>query len=120
MTWNLLQYFMDEMISATLYQYGAGSTDANGDWVPGSESSEPIDVIAPQPVKPDEIEMMEPGERISDYVKIWVEDTVTLTTRNDTADADELVIDGNRYRVHAIPHWEFAGGYVAAILRRLQ
>ena len=120
MSWNLLSYFMDEMVDATLYQYGAGSRDAEGKWTPGTETSSSIEVIAPQPVKADEIEQLPPGERISDYVKIWVYDTVTLSTRVDTADADEIEVNSQRYKVHQINHWESAGGFMAAILRREQ
>lgn len=120
MSWNLLKYFKSEMTDGVLYQYSAGSRDAEGRWVPGGESSTAIELVAPQPVRADEIQQLEPGERITDYVKTWVYDTIPLSTRVGTSDADEVEVNSQRYKVHQINHWEAAGGFVAAILRREQ
>ena len=115
----MLSYFTAQMVDATLYKYSAGSYDVDGVWVPGVESNSDIRVIAPQPLKADERVPVAEGESISDFVRIWVSTSLSVTTRRESEDPDQLLIGTNRYLAHQLDHWDEQGGFRSVVLRRM-
>jgi hypothetical protein len=72
----MMPFFGSEMASATWTTRSADAYNAAGELVPGTDTDIPIKIIAPQPVKADELQMLEDGERISDHVKTWTDAAV--------------------------------------------
>ena len=113
----MLGYFLNETVQATLYRASAG-LNVKGVWTPGSYTPESISIIAPQPVKADELTMLDDGEHVSDYLKTWTADT-TVATREGTTDADEIEWKGSRYKVMQVDDRATLGNYVRVIMRKV-
>lgn len=93
----MMPFLTSEMVTATLATSADGAYDSAGKWIPGVKSNAPIMVTYTQPVKMNEMQMLEDGERISDYVKVWTGSAVD--TREGAANADEIITQGHTYKV---------------------
>jgi len=93
----MMPFFASEMTTATLTQFAVGTYDTAGIWIPGTETDTPITVTYTQPVKMDELQILEDGERISDYVKIYTDQVIQ--GRVGAADSDQITILGQMYKV---------------------
>lgn len=114
---NLIQFFGEHVIVGTLHRRAAGSIDSEGDWTQGAETTSDINVVIPQPVTADEIELENDGESIRDYKQTWTETEVR--TRTDTVDADHITAEGIEYKVHQCNDWRTEGGFINVVLRRV-
>lgn len=115
----MLRFFKRMAIDATLYQYADGSRDSEGRWVPGTETGSPVRVIPPQPIEADERIPMEDGESIRDFVRLWCDASVAITTRDQKQDADQIEIGTTRYLACQVDHWETQGRFKPIVLKRL-
>jgi len=105
----MLEYFAGEMVDATLVKGVVGSR-VKGRWVPGTPGAGvPIKMIAPQPVNARELQLLEDGEHVRNYLKTWTE--AEVKTREQSVEADRLVIFGRTYRVMQVENREPLGKY---------
>ena len=103
----MLSAFAGEMITATLIQYTAGAY-VKGVWVPGTPSTSSISIIAPQPVTPEEKQMLPSGEIDKNHLRTWTEIGVSSW---GPADPDKLIIDGKTYKISMISDRSRLGNY---------
>ena len=83
-----------ESFQAVRYAKTGGARDADGVWIPGSETPSPHTITA-QPVSDREFVALSNGnERIQDTRKIYVNDGVDASIQ----EADEWEFDGQRWR----------------------
>lgn len=113
----MLGYFGTETVTATLHN-GAAGTNVKGVWTPGLDAGVTIRMIAPQPVKADELTNLPDGEHVSDYLVTWAE-TSTLGTREGLKDADRIDWDGDTYKVVQADNRQVLGGFMRVVMRRL-
>lgn len=106
--------FADFHISYNVERFVAGSKDGSGRWVAGSSSIIVITASPPQPIRMNELTLLEDGEQIADYVKIYSPDK--LNTRLGAIDADIIQYDGNRYKVVQVENRE---SHYKIIMKRL-
>ena len=111
----MLQHFLSEMITATLIRYPDGAY-VDGEWVSGTPVESSISIIAPQPVTPNDLQMLEDGEHVRDFLKTWT--ATEIRTREGNQDADELRINGKVYKVFQVSDRSTLGDYYRAIIRR--
>ena len=110
----MLEYFGDEMVDATLVKGVVGSR-VKGVWVPGAPGAGvPIKMIAPQPVNARELQLLEDGEHVRNFVKTWTE--ADVTTRDNTRDADFIVYAGREFKVMQVENREPLGKYKKVFL----
>lgn len=113
----MLDYFANEMVTATWYDGKAG-TNVKGVYTPGFEAGVPIRIIAPQPVKADELSQLADGEHVSDYLRTWAK-VADLGTREGLKSADEIEYNGDRYKVAQQDNRMTLGGFVRVLLKRV-
>ena len=112
----MMPFFASEMVPATLTTYAADTYSTAGELVPGTSTATTIRIIAPQPIKADELQMLEDGERISDYVRTY--SNADISTRVGTASADHLTVFGKNYKVVQVEDRPI-GEFRKIIMRRL-
>jgi hypothetical protein len=93
----MMQFFGSELTTATLTRSAGGAYNAAGIWESTVLATSSISVTYPQPVKMDELQLLEDGERISDYVKIYTADPIQ--GRVGAVDADRVAVLGETYKV---------------------
>lgn len=111
----MLNYFQTEMTDANLIRYSDGSY-VSGVWVPGAQTETPIRIIVPQPVKENEMNPLEDGEKISDYRKTWCEEV--LRTREEYEDADHIRYNNVEYKVMQQDDRSVLGNYYRVVMRK--
>lgn len=111
----LMPFFVGEFTTATRTTTTAGSY-VNGEWVPGTTTQTTINVTYPQPVRMDELNANEQGERITDFVKVYSDSLIS--TRLSAADADTVTVLGETYKVWAVDSRPI-GAYRKVVLRRV-
>ena len=114
---DLLAYFQAEMIAADWTAGDAGTYDASGAWVPAAGATVSIDIIAPQPVTANELQMLEDGEHVRDYLKTWTTDPVA--TRRGVKEADTLAFNGRTYKVMQVDNRDTLGEYQRLVIREI-
>jgi len=112
----MMPFFGSEMISATHTTRAADTYNAAGEVVPGAITAATVKIIAPQPVKADELEMLEGGERVSDYLKSYTHSTVQ--TRRGSIPADTITVYGEMYKVVQVENRPI-GEFRKFIMRRI-
>lgn len=117
---NMLQYFLDEMVSATLKTKGDGARNTEGVWVPGVETESTIKIIALQPVTGDDLKMLPEGEDTSEFMITYVESVYGLRTRSGASDADQITVGSDTYEVFSAGNWTTQGLFKSYIVRRFQ
>jgi hypothetical protein len=65
----------------------------------------------------EELQSLEDGEKVSDFVKTWSE--TRLRVRDSAKDADVVATGGETFQVRQVEDRTTSGGFVRAILRRL-
>lgn len=113
---DLLAYFGDEMIAATLSTGGDGSY-VNGKWVPGASSDAPALIVEPQPLSSEDLQNFEDAEHARDYLKSWT--ASLINTRRLEKDSDIVTIDTRSYKVVQVAPWAQTGGLYWFIMREI-
>jgi len=103
----MLGYFNDEKIDATLVTVAAG-TYTKGIYSPGAESTASIRVISPQPLSPNEKQMLPSGELERNYLKTWTDSEITGW---GAANPDKIRISGKTYKVMMIENRSILGNF---------
>lgn len=114
---NLLAYFPELMVPATLTQQSPG-TRVNGEWIPGVDVDTSIYVIDPQPLTSDALQVLPDGEIGQDYRETWT--TASITVTDEDSVADKITAKGITYKVFAVGDWVLPGGHRRVTLRRLK
>lgn len=112
----MLRYFKSEMVTASITRYPEGAYVA-GEWTPGAETTSSIEIIAPQPVKSNELDPLPEGEKVSNYRKTWSEDP--LFTRNGFEDSDRITLGGKTYQVYRVDDRATLGNFHRAVMREV-
>jgi len=113
---DMLSYFPDEMVTATLQSGQAGSY-VNGVWTPSFAAGVTISIIFPQPVSQEQLQQLPEGERAQNYVQTWT--TADINVRDNTTDSDRIVYDGKTYLVYQAEDRLFSGNFKHLILREI-
>ena len=113
----MLGYFGAEMVDA-VWRDGTAGSNVDGVWVPGSTTPVNIRIVAPQPMKADEMAKLPAGEHVSDYVVTWAE-TLALGTRDGLKDADTIEWDGKTYEVTQDSDRKVLGGFIRVVMKKV-
>lgn len=113
----MLKYFKKEMITAQLLQGDVGSY-VGGDWVPDFAASQDIKIIVPQPATANDLQQLEDGEHVRDFVRTWSKTRVF--TREDDREADRIVTDGDTYKVMQVNDRKELGKFYRVVMHRLE
>lgn len=113
----MLGYFGAEMVTAVWYD-GTAGTNVKGVWTPGTSAGQTIRIIAPQPVKANELENLPDGEHVADYVRTWTE-KLAVSTRGGLSDSDLIAWDGKTYKVAQVDDREVLGGFVRVLMKKV-
>lgn len=112
----MLEYF-DEFVSADLLRYADGSY-ADGIWTPGILADPvSINIIVPQPITSNELQMLTDGEHVKNFRKTYCTDL--LRTRNGDQDPDRIIYAGETYEVHQVDERNVLGNYYKVIMRKI-
>lgn len=106
----MMPFFGSEMVAAPWTTRTADTYSTAGELVPGTATPTTIRIIAPQPVKADELQMLEDGERISDYVKTY--------TSSAVQNRETLTVYGRVYKVVQVEDRPI-GEFRKIIMRRM-
>lgn len=109
----MLSFFASEMIDATLVTVAAGSY-SSGIYSPGAETTATIKVIAPQPLSPNEKQMLPSGELERNYLKTWTESAITGW---GTQDPDKIVVASKTYKIMEIGDRSTLGNFYRIVIR---
>lgn len=112
----MLRFFGRETITAQLIP-GATGAYVDGVWVPAFGAPGPIRIIAPQPITADDLQIIEDGEHVRDYLVSWSKTRVM--TREGGEDADRIVFDGDTYKVMQVNDRSILGRFYRFVMRRL-
>jgi len=115
---NLLSFFREYLTDATLYRAAVGAYDAQGKWVPGTSTGEPLKVLVPQPAPGEFLKLLADGEDHSKFVQTAIFAAVAIQTGREGSGPDEVEIDGERFEVHEIGRWGKYGGFDKVILKK--
>ena len=113
----MLSFFGSEMVTATWYD-GTAGTNVKGVWSPGLASGVTIRMVAPQPVKADEMVNLADGEHISNYLVTWAE-TLALGTREGLKSADRIEWNSKTFKVVQDSDRRVLGGFVRVVMREI-
>ena len=114
---DMLSYFEDEMIDASI-QSGQAGTYVDGEWVPSLAASAPIRIIAPQPVSGKDLEQLPQGEHTKNFRVSWTKETVK--TREYLQDGDRVDIDGATYKIFNTNDRRILGAYFKFFIREMR
>lgn len=115
----MLSYFAGEKISATLVRTSGGAY-SDGIWVPSYPASSSVQIIAPQPMRSDELQMLPEGERKYNHRVTWIETSVhiwPLVPGATSEKPDILLISGKFYKIMQIDDRSVLGNFYRVVLR---
>ena len=116
----MLRYFNAEKIDATLSRKDGGSY-VNGIWSPAATADTSVRLIAPQPIRSEDKEMLPDGEFAKNYRVTWIENALQMwggdPTDSGNPNPDILTILGREYHVWQIDERNVLGNYYRAIIR---
>jgi hypothetical protein len=115
----MLSYFASEKISDVLIRPGSGQYQ-DGEWVPDSPGTTNIEIIAPQPMRPDELQMLPQGERVYNHLVTWMTPEIRnwpVVPGSTSTNPDILRIDGSHYKVMEISNRSVLGNFYRVVLR---
>jgi hypothetical protein len=92
----ILQFFGNEIVDASLIA-GLDGSYVDGDWQYVYDVPADVRIIAPQPLTSNDLQLVEDGEHVRDYLVSWSETKVF--TREGNRNADLVVWDGSIYKV---------------------
>jgi hypothetical protein len=112
----MLEYF-DEFVSAKLISFSDGNY-VDGVWVNGvSNIPINIQIIVPQPVTENELQMLTDGETVKDFRKTYCKEL--LRTREDNKDSDIIEYNGVLYKIYQVDDRNVLGDYYKVIIRKI-
>ena len=79
--------------------------DNDGIWYPGDTSTFTIRASV-QPLRPDEIELLPDGRRMSEAFRIYTATPLRLAVEGSNENADKVEIYGNMYEVFSQETWQ--------------
>lgn len=79
-----------------------------GELVVSTSPPQSIAIVEPQPVRENDLRMLEPGERLSDFRVTWTAAAVDTT--------DRITYNGQEFRAHTV---EDRGEFRRVIMRRM-
>lgn len=115
MTVALLSYFPDEMVTAQLTKGNTGSY-VNGVWVPVFDAQGPVTIIRPQPLTANDLQLVEDGRHVRDYLVSWSETRVFTQERE--RDADKIDFNNDTYTVVQTDDRSLDGVFYRFVMRR--
>ena len=68
-----------------------------------------IEIVEPQPLKMNELAMLDPGERLYNWRKTW--------TQTEINPGDEIEVAGRKYRVHQMDDRSIDGNFYRVLMR---
>ena len=116
---SFLNDFTEFMVSADWVVRDSGSYNESGEWEPGIPITTPIRMIEPQPLREQDLNMLEDGERASDFRKTWIKTIWEIKTREDNRDADTIEYGRFVFKVHRVETREGFGKFQQVILRNV-
>lgn len=114
----MLEYFTDEMVSATWIPGGNGTYGASGLWVPATGTPSTIQIVRPQPVTSNDLQQLDDGEHTQDFLRTYT--TALVDTREGVADSDVITWLSEPYRVVQVDKRDLDGGFRRVIMRRVR
>ena len=113
----MLSYFTDLMVDAILDRADAFGTYTDGEFSKSTTTQTPIKIIAPQPVRENDLNMLADGEKASDYRVTWVFSDTELHTRDSKYEADQIIYDGAVYKVVQVNDRDPLGNFKRVVMR---
>lgn len=86
-------------------------TMIKGEVVRTSEATAAIEIVQPQPLKMDELAIIEQGERLRNWRKTW--------TQTAIVSGDEITHGGKTYLVHQVDDRAIDGGFYRVVMREI-
>ncbi len=97
---------------------GSVGTYVTGEWTPGvAIPLVVIQIVIPQPIRAEDLEILEDGERAQDFRVTWTE--TELRTREGARDADQITYNGVTYKVKQVSDRSALGNFYRAVMRKL-
>lgn len=101
--------------SYVVTRFGGGDY-VEGAYVAGETETLTIEASV-QPASGKELQRLPEGERTSDYLSVWTQ--TELFGRQESKSPDRILVDGYTYEVALVNDWLSEGGYVHAVVQRL-
>lgn len=95
------------LVSAKLAHESKAQTKGEITVTIGSQTA--IEIVEPQPVRMNELQMLEPGERLSNWRKTW--------TQSEIIPGDEIEHNGRKYRIHQVDDRSIDGNFYRVLMR---
>jgi len=102
--------------SATVKLADNGSY-AKGEWTPSYNAATEIHIVTPQPLKANELQMLDAGERKSNYLKTWFDEKVI--PREGLKDSAIVTYAGKDYLVYQVDDWNVQGNFYRIVMREI-
>lgn len=110
----MLEYF--DKIDAQIKTANDG-TRVKGKWQNDYNGPVNIKIIAPQPLKANELEMLPEGERTANWLKTWIAQAVY--PRQELKDSSIIVYAGKQFLVYQTNDWFTDGSYYRVVMREI-
>lgn len=107
------------LVDCILYRRLPGDY-ADLEWQPGIEDEGTPFRASPQPLSLDELKLLPEGERKLDLYNLYTYHDIYTGSQYNKTTADEVEIDGVRYKVMAAPKWIKLTGHYSCRVARLQ
>lgn len=115
----MLTFFDSEMVDAILDRTDAIGSYSNGEYQKPATTQTPIRIIAPQPIRENDLNMLEDGEKASDYRVTWVFSDLEIRTRDDKYGADQIIYGGTIYKVMQVDNRDPLGNFRRVVMRAI-
>ena len=113
----MLSYFPELKVSAKLSRANTTGDYSDGEYTPSTRTETDIEIIAPQPIRENDLNMLADGEKASDYRVTWVDADLDLATRQATREADIIIYDGTDYKVMQVDDRDPIGNFRRVVMR---
>ena len=118
MLFDFNQVWGEQIINYTLIRYMPGYDNAEGQYVPGTNTQQTIQGMPPQPLNEKELMQFTDGQKIQDIQKIYT--SFPVRVRTDDINADRFQFDGQAYEVIKVETRDILGNYYKATVRKIQ
>lgn len=116
----MLSYFPELMVTSQLIRDNTGGTYVEGIYVAPAKDTTDLQMIAPQPIRENDLNMLADGERASDYRVTWVFADTDLHTRTKQHEADIITYDGKIYKVMQVNERDPIGNFRKVFIRDIE
>ncbi|NIV93797.1 hypothetical protein GWN42_13610 [candidate division KSB1 bacterium] len=113
---DMLSHFADEMVTAS-HVAGDAGTYTDGEWVPDLDSGVDVSIVFPQPLNMRQLQQLDPGERVQNFVQTWTK--ANIRVREGNRDSDRITFDGRTFLVYQVEDRTFPGEFKHCILREI-